>query len=134
MAFRAGTTTKMYMGTAALTDMSSYMDNTQLSQDSAMLDITAFGTADTSYIPGLNSASFSVSGPSDSTAITLLRGARAAGSLIGFVYGPAGSVAGQVRSAGSLFVANITDNTTVAGRVEYSATLQVSGAVANGTF
>ena len=134
MAFRAGTTTALYLGTATLTNASPYLDNTSLSQDTAMLEVTAFGTADSTFIPGLNSASMSLSGPHDAAIAGVLRGARAAGSLLGFVFGPGGSVASQARSAGSVYVAQYSVSTTVGGRVEYSLSLQASGAVTNGTF
>jgi len=134
MPFRAGTTTALYLGTATLTNASPYLDSTSLSQDTAMLDVTAFGTADSTFIPGLNSAQISVSGPHDATIAGVLRGARAAGSLLGFVFGPGGSVAGNARSAGSVWVSNFTDNSAVGSRVDWSASLQVSGAVQNSTF
>jgi len=134
MAFRAGTTSALYLGTASLTNASPYIDTTGLSEDTNMLDVTAFGTADTTYIPGLNSAQITLSGPYDVTVVGLLRGARSAGSLLGFVFGPGGSVAGQARSAGSVLVSNFSQSTTVGGRVEWSASLQVSGAVANTSF
>ena len=134
MAFRAGTTTAFYLGTATLTNASPYLDTSGISEDTNLLDVTAFGTADTTMIPGLNSSSVTLSGPYDATIVSVLRGAKAAGSLLGFVYGPGGSVAGQSRSAGSVLVANFSQSSTVAGRVEWSASLQVSGAVANANF
>lgn len=134
MAFRAGTTTALYLGTATLSNASPYLDTTSLSQDTAMLEVTAFGTADSTFIPGLNSASMSLSGPHDAAIAGILRGARAAGSLLGFVFGPGGSVASNARSAGSVYVSNFTDNSAVGSRVDWSASLQVSGAVSNTTF
>lgn len=135
MAFRAGTTSALYLGTATLTNMQPYADNISAPQTTEQLEVTAFGTASKAFIPGLQDGDqISVSGPYDVTVHSLVTGAKSAGSLLGYVYGPGGSVASQARSAGSVYVANYTLSTTVGGRVEYSLTLQATGAITNGTF
>ena len=135
MAFRAGTTSAFYLGTAALTNLQPYADNISAPQTTEQLDVTAFGTASKAFIPGLQDGdTITVSGPYDVAVHSLVTGAKSAGSLLGFVYGPGGSVASQARSAGSVYVAQYSVSTTVGGRVEYSLSLQASGAVTNGTF
>ena len=59
--------------------------------------------------------------------------AGSAGSTASWIDGPGGSVASQPRMAGSLNVASYTVNANASGRVEDSATLQITGTVANGT-
>jgi hypothetical protein len=135
MAFRAGTTSAFYAGTAALTNLSPYADNISAPQTTEQLDVTGFGSASKVFIPGLQDGDqISISGAYDVAVHSLITGAKAAGSLLGFVYGPGGSVASQARVAGSVYVAQYALNTTVGGRVEYSMSLQVSGAVTNSTF
>ena len=75
-----------------------------------------------------------MSGPLDVVTHTQLTVAADAGSLLGFIYGPAGSVASQPRIAGSVYVADITEDTTAKDRVNYTVSLQISGALSNGTF
>ncbi len=48
-------------------------------------------------------------------------------------YGPGGSVSGQAKTSFECYIASFEPASTVAGRVEWSASLQVTGAVTNGT-
>lgn len=135
MAFKAGTTSAFYLGTAALTNVSPYADNVSVPQSTDQLEVSTFGSASKAFIPGLSDGdSISISGPYDVVVHSLITGARSAGSLLGYVFGPGGSVATQARSAGSVYVQQYSTSTTVGGRVEYSLSLQVTGAVTNGTF
>lgn len=137
MAFRAGTTTAFYLANAAQTlqNLSPYSDNISLPQSVEQLEVSAFGTAAKAFIPGLQDGdTLSMSGPYDVVIHTQLTAAKSAGSLLGFIWGPQGSVASQPRIAGSVYVAQYSVSTAVGGRVEYSASLQVTGALANGTF
>ena len=137
MPFRAGTTTAFYLANAAqaLQNLSPYADNLSLPQSVEQLEVSAFGTAAKAFIPGLQDGdTLSMSGPYDVVVHTQLTAAKSAGSLLGFIWGPQGSVASQPRIAGSVYVAQYSVSTSVGGRVEYSASLQVTGAVSNGTF
>lgn len=141
MAFKAGTASKVYLGNAAaaLQDLSPYIDNFSAPQTIAQLETSAFGTSAKAFIPGLTDGdTLSMSGPYDvamHTHLTALKAAQNAGSAAaGFIWGPGGSVAAQARVAGSCYVASYQLSSGVGGRVEYSASLQVTGAVANGTF
>ena len=137
MAFRAGTTSAFYLANAAnaLQNLSPYIDNVSAPQSVNQLDVTAFGTAAHAYIPGLQGGDqVAISGPYDAAVYTQLTVAQQAGSLLGFIWGPGGSVASQARIAGSVYVQNTTIASTVDGRVEWNASLQVSGTVSNGTF
>jgi hypothetical protein len=137
MAFRAGTTTAFYLANAAQTlqNLSPYSDNISLPQSVEQLEVSAFGTAAKAFIPGLQDGdTLTMAGPYDVVVHTQLTTAKSAGSLLGFIWGPQGSVASQPRIAGSVYVAQYSVSTTVGGRVEYSASLQVTGALSNGTF
>lgn len=137
MAFKAGTTSAFYLANAAnaLQNLSAYADNLSLPQSTEQLDVSVFGSSSKAFIPGLQDGdTLTMSGPYDVVIHTQLTTAKSAGSLLGFIFGPGGSVAAQARSAGSVYVQNYSVSTSVNGRVEYSASLQVTGAVSNGTF
>lgn len=141
MAFKAGTATAVYLANAAnaLQNISPYADSITWPQSVDQLDVSAFGTAAKAFIVGLTDGDqISVSGPADSTLATQLFGLKAAQSAgsaaAGILFGPGGSVASQIRVAGSVWVASVSLSSGVAGRVEYSASLQVTGAVSSGTF
>jgi hypothetical protein len=136
MAFRAGTTSALYISTAAgaLTNVSPYTDSAGVDLTSAQLDVSVFGTAAQAYLNGQRSGQISIGGPLDAPMHTLISGLYSAGSSASWIYGPGGSVASEVRLAGSLNVASYGVTTSASGRVEYSATLQITGAVTAGTF
>ena len=141
MAFKAGTTSAWYLcnTAAAVQNLSPYTDNVSVPQTVQQLEVSAFGTAAKSFITGLTDGdTITVSGPYDVTVhthITGLKAAQSAGSAAaGFFWGPGGSVASQARIGGSVFVASYQISSGVGGRVEYSYSLQVSGATSNGTF
>ena len=136
MAFRAGTTSKLYISTAAgaVTDVSAYADSTGADLSANQLDVSVFGAQAQAYLNGQTSGNISIGGPLDVTMHTLVAGLYSAGSTASFIYGPGGSVASQARLAGSLNVASYGISTSASGRVEYSATLQITGAITAGTF
>lgn len=137
MAFRAGTVTKFYLGNTAgaLQDVSTYADSTSVPFTTAVLVTTTFGSDSETSIPGLKGGdAISVSGPFDTTMLAQLGSLWTAGSITPFLYGPGGSVAGQTRQAGSCYVTNVTPSSQVGGKVVYSASLQITGAVSTSTF
>lgn len=136
MAFRAGTTAKLYISSAAgaVTDVSPYADSTSMDQSTNQLDVSVFGTQAMAFINGQSNGNISVSGPLDVTMHTLLTGLKGAGSTASFIYGPGGSVASQARLAGSLNVESINYSVSASGRAEFSANLQITGAITAGTF
>ena len=136
MAFRAGTTAKLYISTAAgsVSDVSAYADSTGLDQSTNQLDVSVFGSQAMAYINGQSTGNISVSGPLDAAMHTILTGLKSAGSTASFIYGPGGSVASQARVAGSVNVESINYSVAASGRAEYSANLQITGALTNGTF
>jgi hypothetical protein len=142
MAFRAGTTTKIYIANAAgaLQDLSPYADNLSGAQNTAMLEVSTFGTASKVYVPGLiDNGQLSMSGPLDAalwTHLTALETAQQSGgsAAAAFVIGWGGSVATYPRTAGSVYVTSTAVTSSNSGVLTYTASLQVSGAVTNGVF
>jgi hypothetical protein len=141
MPFKAGTVAYVAIdGVAgAPVNVSSYADNFTWPQTTQTLNVSAFGTAAQAFIPGLTDGdTISVSGPLDvalGTFLAGLKGAQSAGSSTATViWGPGGSVSGQLKIQAEAWVTQYNVTTSVTGRVEYSASLQVTGAVTNGTW
>jgi hypothetical protein len=136
MAFRAGTTSAFYITTAggSLSNVSSWADSASSDLSASQLDVSAFGTQAQAFINGQTTGQISISGPLDAPMHTILTGLWASGSNSAFIYGPGGSVASQARIAGTVNVAGVTEQSSASGRSEYSATLQITGAVTVGTF
>ena len=141
MAFKPGTVSKIYVNNiaASVVDLSPYVDTFSYPQTVQMLEVSVFGTAARQFLNGLTDGDvISFGGPYDVTVhtqLTALKAGQSAGSAAAaFIWGPGGSVASQARSAGSAFLASYAVSSGVGGRVEWSASLQVTGAVVNGTF
>lgn len=121
------------------TNVSAYGDDFSFPTSVEMLDTTTFGSAVKRFIPGLTGGdTLSLSGPLDTalyTQVTGMLAAQAAGTA-GFtlVFGALGSVASSPKQTVECLVASFEISTGVAGRGEFSASLQVDGAVTNATW
>jgi hypothetical protein len=77
-------------------------------------------------------------GPLDTALFTQLTGMKAAqlAGTLGFtlVYGPAGSVASAPKITAEVYVGDFELTTGVGGRAEFSASMQVDGAITNATW
>lgn len=141
MAFKPGYLGHFSLDNAAgsLTNLSDYIDNVSVGQTVDQLEVSHFGTAAKKFIPGMTDGdTISVSGPYDVTLhthVTALKAAQAAGTAShSYQWGPGGSVASQAKVTGECLVAQYSLSTGVGGRAEYSLSLQITGAVTNGTF
>lgn len=141
MAFNAGHKAFILLDGAngAGTNVSTYADDFTFPQSTEMLETTTFGSSVKRFIPGLNGGDeVSMSGPLDTALFTQLSNMKAAQDAgtasFTVVYGPAGSVAAAPKVTAEVLVAGIEYTTAVGGRVEYSATLQVDGAVTNASW
>lgn len=124
---------------AAGTNVSQYADSFSWPQSVQTLDVSTFGTTSKQSITGLTDGdTVSVKGPFDSalyTIITAVKAAQAAGSSTStVVFGPGGSVASSAKLSAEVWVASFSTDSTVGGRNEWSASLQVTGAVTNTTW
>jgi len=120
-------------------DVSAYADSFDFPQPVDQVETTTFGATAKAFIPGLtDGGQFSMSGPADVGMGTFLAGmkaAQAAGSSTSTIqFGPGGSVSGQVKVSAECYIAAYNISVGVGGRVEYSASLQVTGSVTNGTW
>lgn len=141
MAFKAGKTAYIALDNVAGSpvDVSAYADSFDFPQPVDQLDTTTFGDSAKDMIPGLTDGGVvNVSGPLDvalGTFIASLKAAQAAGSTTSTVqFGPGGSVSGQIKVSAECYISAYNISVGVGGRVEYSASLQVTGAVTNGTW
>ena len=96
-------------------------------------DTTAFGSSSRSFIVGLESATFSISGLWDATVDGYIKGGTEPASR-SFIYGPAGSTGGNVKYTGEAILTNYSISSPVGDVVTYSVDLQVTGAVTRGTY
>ena len=141
MAFKPGKNSWFGLDTAAgsIANIQPYLDTLSAPQNVDMLDVSALGTAAKAFIAGLSDGdTISMSGPYDVaiwTHLTALKAAQAAGTAShSFMFGPGGSVASEAKMNGECLLASLEISTSASGRVEWSASLQVTGAVTNGTF
>lgn len=141
MSFKPGTVSflKLDGANGAGTNISSYADDFGWPQPVEMLDVSVFGTGSKAFIGGLtDGAQVTVKGPLDSALAVQLQNMKgtqtAGGSTYTLLWGPLGSVSGNPSVSAETLVASIEYSSGVAGRVEYSAVLQVTGAVTNGSF
>lgn len=138
MAFKAGKSAFISMdGVAgAPVDISSFSDSVSFPQTVDTHEVSVFGTTSKQFIPGLiDGGQVSMSGPLDvalGTFVAGIKAAQAAGSSSStFTWAPAGSVVGQIKQSAEVYVSAYDVTSGVGGRVEYSASLQITAAVTN---
>jgi len=139
MAFVAGHLTNLMYDNAAGTpvDISGYADSfsgLDLIQD--MLEATHFGGSSKASIPGLKAGgSLSVSGDFDSALNTIFVAVHAltTGASQTFTFSPAGTASGTPFLRVETLLASYAVSSSVSGKVTFSASLQMTGAVTTGT-
>ncbi len=141
MAFKAAKDAWIMMDgvNGAGTNVSGYADNFMFPQPVDTIEVSVFGTAAKQFVAGLtDGGQISASGPADTAFAQILSGvkaAQAAGSSTStVVYAPFGSVSGQFKVSAEVWVSQFQLSTGVGGRVEYTSSLQVTGAVTNATW
>jgi len=139
MAFVAAHNSAVSYDNAAgsLTDISAYVDSiggVDLTRQS--LDVTAFGNAAVAMILGLKQGqTITVSGSWDSTLHTQLIAVEAlsSGATQTLRYSPAGTGTGNPYFSFETLLTQYSISSSVADKVTWSATLQVTGAATTGT-
>lgn len=141
MAFGAGTQSFVLLDgvNGAGTNISPYTDTMEWAQSVETQEVSTFGTSAKAFVPGLTDGdSLPLGGPLDTplfSQITAMKAAQAAGSsTFTMVWGPAGSVSGRPKISAETLVTSYSISTGVGGRVEWSGSLQVTGAVTNSTW
>ena len=114
-------------------DISNTLTSVDFPDSVDVAETTAFGSSAKSYIVGLTDATISCSGIWDSTVDGYIAGGAEPASR-SFVYGPAGSTAGNVKYTGEAIVTSYSISNPVGDVVTFSLDLQVTGAVTRTTY
>lgn len=141
MAFKPGHKTFVLLDGVAGTgvDISAYADSFSFDQPVDTHDVSVFGSNAKSFVVGLtDGGSADMSGPLDvalGTFVAGLKAAQAAGSASAtLIWGPGGSVASEIKQTAETWVTNYAVSSGVGSPVTYSCSLQITGAVVNGTW
>ena len=124
MAFVHGKTSTMSIDA---TDISARVDTTSLNKVKDLAETTNFASTgdNKEFIDGLRGHEISIGGPWDSTVDGVMATADDGSSVL-FDYSPDGAI----NYTGSCFISNYSVSSPVGGRVDWSASFTVTGAVA----
>ena len=134
MAFRHGKDTHF---TLDETDISERLDDVSMPDEIEANETTVFGQGAHSYMPGLETASISLSGKYQADVEALwaaIKTKQRAGDLIPWVHGPEGTAEGRRRRTGVGVVESFDVSNPVGDVVTFSIDIQVSGPVTYDTF
>ena len=115
------------------TDISSYTDGVTHDRSVDTAETSAFGDDDKTFIAGLEDGSFSLNGHWDAALATAADGAFD-GAVVAIIYGPAGSGSGLTRYTCNALITNYSETSSVSDRVNWSVSLQRTGALTKDTF
>ena len=116
----------------ASTDLSAYLNSISVSRSADTAETTTFSSGTKTFIAGLKDATITLSGMFDATVYATIAGWL--GTSQTWEYGPAGSGSGKVKVSGSGIVTSVEMASAVGEAVTANITMQVSGAVTDGTF
>lgn len=133
--FRHGKSTAFKLDNAAgtLTDISTTLTDVGFPQTIETAETTSFGSSAKTYIVGLTDATISLSGNFDATVDAHLAGIAGQAATVSFEYYPEGNTTGYVKYSGEAILTSYEKSGAVGDVVQYSAELQVTGAVTRGT-
>jgi hypothetical protein len=122
-----------------LRDISTYLQEMSGLPGSRKLnEVTALGDGGTKWHPSLEDVQISLSGTYDDTATTgpdaILGPLRTHTAELDFDYGPKGSAGSATKYSGKFFCTDYQVQSRVGELVMWTATLQVNGKVARGTY
>lgn len=116
----------------ASTDLSAYLNSISVSRSADTAETTTFSSGTKTFIAGLKDATITLSGMFDATVYSTIAGWL--GTSQTWEYGPAGSTNGRVKVSGSGIITAVEMASSVGEAVTANITIQVSGAVTDGTF
>ena len=127
MSFVASYKSRAFLG---LLNLSCYIDQFSATADTAALDVTTICKTAKEFIPGQTSGNASFSGPLDTDATAngfdaAIHALKATTSPI--TYAPEGTAAGAPVFMGNSVQTNLTTTSSVTGRVDWSATVDIDG-------
>lgn len=130
MAFSHGSNSDISVDAA---NISVYTDGVTHDRSVDTAETSAFGNDDKTFIAGLEDGSFSINGHWDPTADATLDGVFD-GAVVAIIYGPAGSASSAVKYTCNALVTNYSITSSVSDRVNWSVSLQRTGALTRGTY
>lgn len=116
----------------ASTDLSAYLNSISVSRSADTAETTTFSSGTKTFIAGLKDATITLSGMFDATVYSTIAGWL--GTSQTWEYGPAGNANGRVKVSGSGIVTAVEMASAVGEAVTANISIQVSGAVTDGTF
>lgn len=120
-----------------LVDLSAYITNVDFPRDAQLHETTTLGATSRTYIPGFKNATIGLQGHWDGGASAIdvhMAAILGQAATVTFEYGPEGSTTGMRKKTGEAVVIKYGTTTPVDGVVDWSADLQVSGAVTDTTW
>lgn len=119
-------------------NMSAFIDQMSPNIQRALSEVTAMGDSGTKNIPGLQNATFTISGHWDPTTTTgphaVLSGLLTASATSTWKFGPRGSTATYPRLTGEVWLSSYQITSSVSDKVSFEAEFQVDGTVTFDTF
>ncbi len=123
---------------ATLRNISPYVNSTDVEYSQDLHDDTCYGAIGHSFAGGLTNGRITISGLWNDTADvgsrTVFKGLRNHPTPVDFEWGPEGSGSGAEKITGTCLVESYTESAPVADLVSFTASIQISGAVTDGTF
>ena len=115
------------------TNLSQYVDSVTADRTVDTAETTTFGNDDKTFIAGLEDGSLALNGHWDTTGDATVSGCFD-GALVAVTYGPAGSGSGAIAYTCNALITNYSITSTVSDRVNWTASLQRSGALTRATY
>lgn len=132
MAFINGKNAKFTINSV---DLSTFMTAVKPDRTSDAVDVTTLGASSKSYLPGIKDAKISIEGIYDDGEAgpgATLR-PMVGGAAQTFEYDPEGDTTGKPMVTGNVLVTGYHESVPVAGMITWSADLQCSGDLTDGT-
>ena len=114
-----------------LRDISDVLTDVAVSRTADVAEVSAFSNSSKAYVAGLKDATITVSGSFDATVDGYLSGIL--GSEGSFEFYPIGTTSGNPKSSGECILTSYDRTPDVGGAVSFTASVQGSGDVTEGT-
>ena len=131
MAFSHGSAGYLLFGA---TDISQYLESSDLNLTRESADIKAYGTAFVQRVMGIISAALNAAAAYDPTLDGLVWTALTSSTVTAFEWGPQGNGNGAVKYSGNVWVSSSAISAPSSGKTTQNFVCQPSGTITKGTF
>jgi hypothetical protein len=115
-------------------DYTAFLKSGGIDTSNEVVDVTTLSKNSKVYIPGINDGTIALEGILTNAQLIAINTARAAGQ-IAFAYGPLGDTpTSNVKYSGNCIFSSFSVSNTPSNEITFSATLQITGDVAVGTW